>query len=613
MNWCFQNRIKMISLILFLVGFSHTCPDASMMGVDELARGMHGIGRTVFHGIRIDSFEVEILGILRNAFGPKTDIILARLSGEPLEKTGSIAGMSGSPVYVDGKLIGAIAYGWSFSIEPIMGITPIAEMLDIIRRPDEVSSARSRQFSLPSDSPLFEATAEAGRLFEVEIGQMQPVKTPVYLSGYSTAVVPRLRDQLAAYGLMPVQGGGGEDDSLPEATLEPGAALGVQLVRGDFNMTAIGTLTYVEGDRLIGFGHPLFSSGSTSLPMTTAFIHDVVASQFQSFKIGVAVKAVGTITQDRAAGIGGVIGQEAEMMPTAISIRSAGRAQHYKMEVIRNRDLGPLLVQAAVVSCLISAEKAQGEVTVRTSLTLKIEGRPDLVIENVYAGARGLGEGVLGVTRPMQLLLQNPFEEVRIEAAFFDLEVAEDVKAARIESIALDRSRFEPGDAIGVEIQLRPYLDKSVSIWTTVVIPKHFRQGTLTLRISSARRHRAQESKRIPGQYRVTSVEGLIRILEREHRNDVLIVELLADRAGATVGGLEMSSLPPSVVGAMRSVRRSGSVQPVSQSVLAESLVDTKYVLSGHQTVFLSVGTGGQGLRFGPSQSGPTQKKKGKL
>ena len=176
-----------------------------------------------------------------------------------------------------------------------------------------------------------------------------------------------------------------------------------------------------------------------------------------------------------------------------------------------------------------------------------------------------------------------------------------------IESIALDRSRFEPGDSVGVEIRLRPYLEERTSLRTTVVIPTHFREGTLTLRISSARSHLAQESKRIPGWYRVTDVDGLIRVLEREHRNDVLIVELLANRAGATVGGWEMSSLPPSVVRAMKSARRSGSVKPVSQSVLAESLVETKYVLAGQQTVFLSVGAEGQGLRFGP---GPTQKKK---
>jgi hypothetical protein len=611
LKW-FRNGV----LVLLVLSFSDKANATPMMGVDALTRGMHGIGLTVFHGTRIDSFQVEILGVLRNAFGPKTDIILARLSGYPLEKTGGIAGMSGSPVYVDGKLIGAVAYGWSFSIEPIMGITPIGEMLEILERPDvELSSGSG--FPAPYalldsayDSIDSEDSSPLNPLAGFGVGQLNPVNTPVYLSGFSSDAVPHLRDRLASFGLMPVQGGGGLDASLPEATLQPGSALGVQLVRGDFNMTAIGTLTYIEGDRLVGFGHPMFSSGATRLPMTTAFIHDIIASQFQSFKLGAAVKQVGAITQDRASGIGGVVGGKADMMPISITIRSNDKTQAYQMEVLRNRDLSSILVQSAVVSSLISAEKARGEVTVKTSLKMKLKGRPGIEIENIYAGARGLGEGVLGVTRPMQLLLQNPFERVDLETASFDLEVAENVKSALVESIALDRSRFEPGDTVGIEVQLRAYLSDPTILRTSVVIPPHIRQGVLTLRISSARAHAGQESKRIPGKYRVTDVDGLIRVLEKEHRNDLLIVELLANRAGATVGGREMSSLPPSVLGAMNSSSRSGSVTPVRQSVVADATIETPYVLSGEQTVFISVGSDGPTVRFSPAQPGNNSKKK---
>ncbi|MEE2752809.1 MAG: SpoIVB peptidase S55 domain-containing protein [Candidatus Latescibacterota bacterium] len=580
------------------------------MGVDDLTRGMRGIGRTVFHGTQIDSFHVEILGVLHSAFGPKSDMILARLSGAPLEKTGGIAGMSGSPVYIDGNLIGAVAYGWSFSIEPIMGITPISEMLDILDRPDVIFSSQVEDLVYPYPSQVTEESISQDVLTGLEAGQMNPVRTPVYLSGFSSAILPRLRDRLASFGLMPVQGGGGLDASLPEATLEPGSALGVQLVRGDFNMTAIGTLTHIDGNRLVGFGHSMFLSGSTRLPMTTAFIHDIIASQFQSIKLGSAVKQVGAITQDRASGIGGVIGEKADMMPIDITVRSVGRIQNYKIEVLKNRDLGPVLIQSAVVSSLISAEKARGDVTVRTSLKMKVRGRPDVAFENVFAGARGLGEGVLGVTRPMQLLLQNPFERVEVETASFELEVAENVKAALIESITLDRSRFKPGDDVGIELRLRPYLSESTTLKTSVVIPRHIRKGVLTLRASSARSHSGQESKRIPGEYRVSDVDGLIRMLERQHRNDELIVELLANRAGATVGGREMSSLPPSVIGAIRGSRKSDSVRPVSQSVVANSILETPYVLAGQQTVFISVGLDGSGLRFGSGQTGNTQKKK---
>jgi hypothetical protein len=592
-------------LILLFLSVPVSSIETPIMGVDAITRGMRGIGKTVFYGTKIDTFQVEILSVLKNQFGPKTNVILARLSGHSLEKTGGIQGMSGSPVYIDGKLIGAVAWGWSFSIDPVMGITPIGEMLNILDRPDHATLRSSVE---PSPSSF--GNSSHSDMTSLDHGLLTPVGTPVYVSGFSSDVVPELRDQIASYGLTPVQGAGGFDQSLPEASLEPGASLGVQLVRGDFNMTAIGTLTHIEGDRLVGFGHPMLFSGETRLPMTTAFIHEVIASQFISFKLGAGVKQVGAITQDRATGIGGVIGETAEMMPASITIRSVHGAQTYQMEVLRNRDLGPRFIQSAVVSSILTAEKAQGDATVNTRLSLMIEGQPELTFENIYSGTRGLGEGVLGVTRPLQLLMQNPFERIRVESAAFELEVAEDVKAARIQSIALDRSRFEPGDRVGVKIELRPYLDVSKIVESSIVIPSHVRSGTLVLRVSSAKSHIAQESKRIPANYRVSDVDNLVRVLKAEHRNDELIVELLANRAGATVGGVELSSLPPSVATAMKRGRHSGSVRTVNQTVVSESVTKTNFVLSGQQTVFLAVGTPGPGLRFSPGQPGPVPKKK---
>ena len=609
MNSGLPKRIRFTLMLPVVLILSAPVQSASLLDVSELRRGMQGVGRTVFRGTRIDTFQVEILGVLKNAFGPKTNIILAMLSGDPLETTGGIAGMSGSPVYVDGRLIGAVAYGWAFSIEPIMGITPIGEMLEILERPDAAAhtsiggSTSSLEMQL---SNVFSTIPEG-----LDVGQMQRVKTPVYMSGFSSEVLPGLREAFASFGLLPVQGGGGTDESLPEPTLEPGAALGVQLIRGDFNMTAIGTLTHIEGDRLVGFGHPMLFSGSTRLPMTTAFIHDVVASQIQSFKLGAAVKQVGVITQDRAPGIGGVIGKEAEMMQASISVRSPNRAETFEMEVLRNRELSPLLIQSAVVSSILSAEKARGEATIRTTLKLQIDGRGDaLEFMNVYAGSRGLGEGVMGVTRPMMFLLTNPFEKVRVASAEFDLTIDETIEAARIESIRLDRSRFEPGDRVGLTATLRPYLRESFTVGSSVTIPSYFHEGMLTLRVSSARAHLTQESKRIPGYFHVNDLDALIHVLENEHRNDALIVELLANRPGATVNGIEVSSLPPSVMVAMKGSRQSGNVRPVNQTVVSETIEQTDYVLSGQQIVFLSVGKEDGAIRFGPGQSGPGAKKK---
>lgn len=602
MNFPLWIRAGFSLVALVLTSLSSASAVTETMDVDALERGMRGYGLTVFHGTRIDTFQVEVLGVQRNAIGPGSDMILVKLSGDPIEKTGGIAGMSGSPVYVDGKLIGAVAYGWSFSIDPIMGVTPIGEMLEIVDRPDGGSAGYGTDLGYEAPGERTSAGVDGARL--------QKVRTPVYLSGFVEEALPGLQDRLEAYGLMPVQGGGGVDSSLPDAPLAPGAAVGVQLVRGDFSMTGIGTVTHVDGLRVLGLGHPMLFSGSTRLPMTTAFIHDVLPSQFISFKLGAAVNTVGAITQDRSPGVLGLLGETVEMMPTTITVKSPGVSNRFEMEVLRNRELGPMVVQAAVVSALFASEKARGEATVRTELTVDVAGYEPMTFENVYAGARGLGEGVMGVTRPIQLLVQNPFETVRIDSASVSLEVAEDVQAAAVHSIALDRSTFEPGDRVGVTVELRPYLDEPVTRQVTMTIPDHVREGTLMLRVSSARSHAAQESKRVPAAYRVSTVDALVRALRREHRNDEMIVELIANRPGATVAGVELSALPPSVAAAMKTSRRSRTVRAVNQTVLSKAVTATDFVLSGQQTVYLKVGGDGPSLRFSPVQPGPTPKKK---
>ncbi len=553
------------------------------MSVDEVQRGMVGIGRTVFQGTRIDTFQVETLGVLRNVFGPRSDIILARLSGGPLEETGVISGMSGSPVYIDGKLIGAVAYSFgAFAKEPIAGITPIAEMIGVLNRPSAPpDAASSLGFWLGEESVSLDSPG-------LEMGELKPVATPLVMSGFVPRVVAELREELLPLGLLPVQGGGGADPSLPSAPFEPGAALGVQLIRGDFSVTGIGTLTYREGDRVVGFGHPMLFGGSTAMPMTAAYIHQVLPSQYLSFKLGTASRPMGLIVQDRAPGIAGIVGREAEMIPTQIEIRSSGNQETFRMEVLRNRDFGPLLLRMAVTSALISAEKLMGETTVRTRTRIALAGHPALEVENVYAGAQ-VGQAVLGATTPLARLMQNPFERVQVEEVAFDLELEERARAARIEAVRLQKARFQPGDTVRVSVTLRPYLGDPQKVDTLLVIPAQARRGRLILRVSSASAHRTLEVKRAPDEYRPRDLEHLIRLLSRVERNDDLILVLLSAKRGVTVEGRAMSALPPSVLSALRLSRESGTVKPVRQTVLERMRVRTEHVLFGSQAVSIYV------------------------
>lgn len=563
-----------------------------ILPTSALSRGMKGVGRTVFHGTKIDSFDVEILAVLKNYLGAKSDVILARLSGGPIDRTEGILGMSGSPVYVDGKLIGAVSVGWAFSKEAIMGITPIEEMLEILDRPDTISDARLNS-GIGFASPRAQSPTD--------IGAPRRAVTPVFASGFPSAVIDELRGELAPFGLVPVQGAGGTDVDLPEAALEPGASIGVQFVRGDLSLTSIGTLTYIDGDRLVAFGHPMMFMGTTSMPMTSAYIHDVMPSQYFSWKFGSAVRQIGAVVQDRAPGVGGVIGRGVDMMPVSIVVRSQARSESYSVEVVRDRNFGPMFTRATVFSALLSSEQAMGDVTVKTRSRIALTGYEPLVMSNIYAGPMGLGEGVGGVTRPLELLMGNSYEEVRVEDASFELDVVETIQAAKIDGLRLDRSRFEAGDVVGLHVTVRPYLGEPQVIKTSITLPAFVEDQQLTLRVASAKDHNSADAKRVPAEYRPKNVTHLLRKLAELPRNDQLVIELSAPRRGATVEGREMATLPPSVLAALQMRRESGSIASVSRSVLVQDRLTTDFVLTGSQTVLLQVGDE-QGLRFGGPQ-----------
>lgn len=564
------------------------------MSVDDIQRGMKGVGRTVFQGTRIDTFGVEVLGVLHNVFGPKSDMILARLSGGPMAQTGVIAGMSGSPVYIEGKLIGAVGYSiGAFAEEPIAGITPIGEMMTVLQRTSRDTLSSSATYgSAPWD----------GQIAGVHGGVLKPVAVPLMLSGFAPQVVAEFSEELSKYGLLPMQGGGGTDPSLSVGAFEPGAPLGVQLVRGDLSVTGIGTLTHRVGDKVVGFGHPLLFGGRTAMSMTAAFIHEVISSQMLSFKVGTASRHIGVILQDRAPGIAGVIGSEAEMMPVRISVVSPDRDASFNMEVFRHRELGPLLVRMAVATSVISAEKLTGETTVIGQLTLHMPKRESVILKNKYAGAQGLGLAVLGLTQPLAQVIQNPFVEANIDSAVFQLSVEEHTQSAHIEGLRLDRLHYEPGDTVHVSVALTPLLGKRETVDIALPIPGFITPGRLILQVVNERQQQLQDIKRIA--YQPKTLEELIGLIEKSGRNDVLVARFIASRPGVTMGGREISGLPTSVMSALSLARGSDVVQKSQQSVYGQKHLMTDYVLTGSQTAILVVGKDGRATFLGRRGSG---------
>jgi hypothetical protein len=555
------------------------------MPVEEVQPGMIGVGKTVFQGTRIDTFEAEILGVLRNVFGPKSDMILARLSGGPLAQTGVIAGMSGSPVYIDGKLIGAVGYaiGPIFVNEPIAGITPIGEMVALFDRPDTVA---------------YEQVGQSNHAALDEIGSVRPVAVPLMLSGFAPQAVAEFREELMGFGFGPLRGGGGADTTLSEGSFEPGASLGVQLIRGDMSVTGIGTLTHRIGNRVVGFGHEMLSMGTTEMPMTAAYIHHILSSQMSSFKLGVATHPMGIIVQDRIPGIAGVVGRQANMMPVRVEITSPGSDRTFEMDVLQSRLLGPVLVNMAVTSALMSAEKLSGETTVEGAVNLYLRDRTPIRIENTFSGSRGAGLAILGLTQPLAQIMRNTFEPVVIDSVIFQMSVHERTRAARIVGVRLSQDHFEPGDTLNVDVMVAPLLGASKTVSLSLKIPHYASKGRAILQVMSAQASRLQDAKRAPALYEAKGIDDVLRIISAPGRNDVLVVELLSGEQTITVAGHEVGVLPGSVVMALSQARESDVVQQARQTVLGRVKKPTDYVLVGNQTVLLNIGDGGAGVTF---------------
>src|SRR4051812_17143165 len=387
-----------IALLVALAGVSPLLSGATtQMDVKDIRPGMVGTGHTVFDGTHVEEFKANILGVLENVIGPHRNLILAKLEGGPLANTGVIAGMSGSPVYVDGKLVGAVSYALgSFSKEPIAGITPIAEMTDSTSftdvrppgskvkveypfTPDTLAAAFRKALNWnrpfadrPNDAQLTGVAAIAG-VGGGEIGTLlRPIATPLVMSGFEPELAGVLGTAFREQGFIPTGGsasGPRAGEAPYEGPLKPGDAVGVMLVGGDLQLGGTGTVTHIDGDRVYAFGHPMYNLGPIEFPMTRAYVYTVLPSLFSSMKLSSTGDVIGTFTQDRATTIAGRLGAGPKMIPVNIALErsrtplAAGaeiaaprRTFHYT--VVNDPLFGPLLTYASLLNTLMSYERS---------------------------------------------------------------------------------------------------------------------------------------------------------------------------------------------------------------------------------------------------------------
>jgi hypothetical protein len=584
-----------------------------VMPVDQIRPGMSGVGVTVFEGVRREEFRVQILGVLKNLVGPRRDLILARLDGGPLAATGVIQGMSGSPVYIDGRLIGAISYSLgAFAKEPIAGITPIAEMQEAatlpVARPVTAQKARLEWPVSPdalagwlrahlgavepfADSPRDVDAVGLPRAVAAQLGAMlRPVGIPLVMSGFDQEARDLLATALRDQGFAPVVGGAADGLLAPEEPLQPGDPIGVGLIRGDLLLAGVGTVTMVDGDRVYAFGHRFLNLGPTQFPMMRAYVHAVLPSLFTSSKIASVGEVVGTFQQDRATAIAGTLGPGPRMIPISIALEAADRkaSRQFTFEVVSDQVFTPLLTYAVVLNTLRSYEREFGTATFTVRGRASLKGHPAVAFEDIFAGDAPSAGAATYVAAPITFLLTNDFEPVEIERVDLTITSSEQPRLATLERVWIDEVRPRAGQTVPLKILTRTYRGDEVLRTVPIEIPA-YASGTLSILVADGTRLAQWEQRELRQALQPQNVAQMIRALNKARRNNRLYVRLLSREPGAVVNGELLAALPPSVLAVFDADAGAGNITPLRSATLGEWELATDYAVRGFRLLTITV------------------------
>ena len=585
--------------------------NAQFFPLSELKEGMRGTAWTVFRGTQPEEFNVEILGVVPGAIGPKQDMIVGRLSGGQADRTSVFAGMSGSPVYIDGKLVGAISYSFPFSKEPICGITPIEQMLAIFEKnqnfqpkPKQPRAVSFAELTSTTWQPSFpkNATVTSSLLVGVNpnsplnamVGQaFQPIATPLAFSGFSQETLNLFAPQLAAVGLFPVSAAGGAARITPlkeanEKTLLGGTSVSMQLTRGDYSLAASGTVTFRDGEKIYAFGHPFLNLGSSDLPMSESHVVTVIPNLNNSFKLAVPDSMVGSMTQDRATGVFGNLGQAPKMIPVKINLQtSRNQQQTLNFEVAKDTFLTPLLLNIAIYNAIIANERGLGDSTVEITGEIKLKGQAPIKLERRFDGANASQFAALSVAIPVNALFQSRFETVEISEVNLNITSLDGSNSATLERIAVDRIAVKAGETFEVQAFVRTDTGKIFSQKIPVTIPADTPAGILSVTVGDGGSLQATAAAK---QFVPKDLGELVKTINQLKKNDRLYVQTNRVTNGAIIGANEMPNLPPSMLATLNNDRTAGGFKPTVLTVLTEQeLAPADFIISGQQVLTIEV------------------------
>ena len=502
----------------------------------DVRAGQHAIGKTVFQGNKIEEFQVEILGVLEN-IGPRQNIILARLSGGPLQETGVMQGMSGSPVYMDGRLVGAVALAFNFSKEPIAGIRPIEEMLAV----GEQAQPAARKVA--SNAGSFASLAS----------KLIDIATPVSFSGFTAGTLDQFAPQLKKLGLEPRQGvasGGKLPSKLgAPASLRPGDMIAVELLSGDMSIGAEGTVTAVDGKSVYAFGHQFMSVGNTELPFARAEVLTLLPNLSSSFKISSPMEWMGAITQDRSTSIYGELGRKADTIPLSITVKDGRRAPlEYHMQMIQDRVLSPYIVQTSVYSAMDATERTLGlaSYSLRGGVQF-VNGAPPLKLDNTYAGDFNVPlQASTGVASPLASILGAGFDALKIKSINLEIEASERKRFLQVDQISASPKQVHPGGWVELAVTLTGENGLEVQKNVRYRVPVGAPEGSLNFTVSDGSMSNALDYQQMASEAPKSATQ-LVSFLNNLRPNTNAYVRVWRTDPAFQVGGQDLPDPPPSV------------------------------------------------------------------
>jgi len=580
---------------------------SKFMPLTEITEGMRGTAKTVFRGSTPEEFGVEILGILPGAIGPQQDLIIGRLTnGSPAERTAVFAGMSGSPVYIDGRLVGAVSYSFPFSKEPICGITPIEQMIAIFEKNQPAKAAVSEPRALSfaelasavwspeKFSPaLASATIRDSKLASITGGSLQPIATPLTFSGISQNVLDQFAPQLISAGLLPVASAGGAAAMTPMKTADSntligGTSVSMELARGDYSVAAAGTVTYRDGNKIYAFGHPFLSLGTSDLAMSESHVVTVVPNMNNSFKLAVPDSMVGVMTQDRSTGVFGELSRAPKMIPVKLNLEtSRGQRKTLNFEIANDDFLTPLLLNISIYNALLANERGLGDSTIELSGEINVAGNEPIKLIRKLVGPQSAQLAAGSVAVPVNALIRSRFDDLSISGITLNLRSIDGSKAAALERLAVDRTQVKAGETVEVQAFARTIGGKLFVERIPITIPADTPAGTVSIVIGDG--GVIQQNAAIQ-QFVPKSTAELVSTMNRLKIPERLYVQATRSTTGALIGVNEMPNLPPSVLATMNSDRSVGTYKPYLQTVLFEKeLRAAEFVISGQQKLDIQI------------------------